>query len=98
MPIVPYASDSNDFHFLNPIDRFSNRSDFLSYLKDSFDTLYRESAHNSKMMSAAFDIRIIGRHGRFPALELFLKYIKSKPNVWIATREEIARFWMEKFG
>ncbi len=97
MLIVPYAPDSNDFHFHNPINRFSNSADFLTYLKDSFDTLYKESAHDSKMMSAAFHVRIIGRPGRFPALERFLKYVKSKPNVWIATREEIARFWLEKF-
>ena len=98
MLIVPYAPDSNDFHFLNPINRFSNSADFLTYLKDSFDTLYRESARDSKMMSAAFHIRIIGRPGRFPALERFLGYVKSKPDVWIATREEIARFWIERFG
>jgi peptidoglycan/xylan/chitin deacetylase (PgdA/CDA1 family) len=96
--IVPYAPDSNDFHFQNPMNRFSNSSDFLSYLKDSFDTLYRESIKNSKMMSAAFHVRVTGRAGRLPALEGFLKHIKNKERVWIATREEIARFWLKKFG
>ena len=98
MLIVPYAPDSNDFHFQNPMNRFSNSSDFLAYLKDSFDTLYRESNRNSKMMSAAFHVRVTGRAGRLPALEGFLKYVKNKEKVWIATREEIARFWLKKFG
>ncbi len=98
MLIVPYAPDSNDFHFQNPMNRFSTSSEFLAYLKDSFDTLYRESATNSKMMSAAFHVRVIGRPGRLPALEGFLKYAKNKPGTWFATREEIARFWIKKFG
>ena len=98
MLIVPYAPDSNDFHFQNPVNRFSNSSDFFSYLKDSFDTLYRESAKSSKMMSAAFHVRVICRAGRIPALERFLRYVKGKDRVWIATREEIARFWLRKFG
>ncbi len=50
------------------------------------------------MMSASFYIRIIGTPGRFPALEIFLKYVKSKQNIQIATREEIARFYLEKFA
>lgn len=98
MLIIPYAPDSNDFHFLNPINRFSNSRDFLIYLKDSFDTLYMESVQQSKMMSAAFHIRITGRPGRLPALDEFLNYVKNKSKVWITTREEIARFWIEKFG
>ncbi len=98
MLIVPYAPDSNDFHFQNPMNRFSNSSEFLAYLKDSFDTLYDESNKHSKMMTAAFHIRVIGRAGRIPALEEFLKYVRSKEKVWIATREDIARFWIGKFG
>ncbi len=98
MLIVPYTPDANDFHFQNPINRFSIGRDFYTYLKDSFDVLYRESTNRSKMMSAAFHVRVIGRPGRIYALERFLKYVKDKPKVWIATREEIAKFWLEKFG
>lgn len=98
MLIVPYTPDANDFHFQNPINRFSNGMDFYTYLKDSFDVLYKESTNRSKMMSAAFHVRVIGRPGRIYALERFLKYVKNKPKVWIATREEIAKFWLEKFG
>jgi peptidoglycan/xylan/chitin deacetylase (PgdA/CDA1 family) len=49
-------------------------------------------------VSVASHIRVIIRPGRFPALSDFLKYIKTKPGAWIATREEIARFWIDKFG
>ena len=49
------------------------------------------------MMSAAFHIRVSGRPGRFPALAKFLDYVLSKKGVWIATREEIARHWIENY-
>lgn len=98
MLIVPYTPDANDFHFLYPMNRFSISNEFYSYIKDTFDTLYNESKNRPKMMSAAFHVRISGRPGRFPALVKFINYIKEKDGVWVATREEIARFWLENFG
>lgn len=97
MLIVPYTPDANDFHFLSPMHRFANSQDFGRYLKDTFDVLYEESASQPKMMSAAFHVRISGRPGRFVALRDFVDYALSRENVWIATREEIARFWIERF-
>lgn len=97
MLIVPYTPDANDFHFLSPMHRFSTSQEFAAYLKSTFDVLYEESAEQSKMMSAAFHVRISGRPGRFPALKEFISYVKGKSGVWIATREEIARFWISNF-
>ena len=96
--IVPYTPDANDFHFQNPINRFSNSDDFLQYLKDTFDLLHSESQSRSKMMSAAFHVRVTGRPGRFRALAEFIKYVKNNDDVWITTREEIAKFWIKMFG
>jgi allantoinase len=98
MLIVPYTPDANDFHFQNPMNRFANSNDFLQYLKDTFDTLHEESKTHSKMMSAAFHVRVIGRPGRIRALSEFINYVKNRNDVWIAKREEIAKFWIEKFG
>lgn len=95
--IVPYTPDANDFHFQNPMNRFATAEDFYSYLKDTFDVLHMESQNNPKMMSAAFHVRVTGRPGRFAALTRFLDYVCVLDDVWIATREEIARFWIEKF-
>ena len=96
--IVPYTPDANDFHFQYPLNRFSNSSEFLSYLIDTFDVLHAESASQPKMMSAAFHVRVTGRPGRFRALSGFLDHVAKYDDVWIATREEIARFWIKKFG
>lgn len=98
MLIIPYTPDANDFHFQNPINRFSNSDDFLQYLKDTFDLLHSESQIRSKMMSAAFHVRVTGRPGRFRALTEFIKYVRNNDDVWIATREDIAKFWIKKFG
>ncbi|MDA4125668.1 MAG: polysaccharide deacetylase family protein [Thaumarchaeota archaeon] len=94
--ILPYAADANDFHFMAPMHRFANSDDFLVYLKDSFDVLHEEAGSSSKMMSVGLHNRIIGRPGRIVALRKFFEYIGSFDDVWIATREQIARHWIEK--
>ena len=97
MLIVPYTPDANDFHFLSPMHRFATGREFCEYLKETFDVLYRESSEQSKLMTAAFHVRITGRPGRFNALREFVAYAKHRQRTWIATREEIARFWLSEF-
>jgi peptidoglycan/xylan/chitin deacetylase (PgdA/CDA1 family) len=92
--ILPYAPDVNDFHYLSPMNRFSNSSDFFVYLKDSFDVLREESKTKPKMMSVGLHARVSGRPGRIVALRKFLEYVRGFDDVWIATREEIARYWL----
>jgi hypothetical protein len=52
------------------------------------------------MMSVGLHLRIIGRPGRIGKLERFLRYARRKPDVWFATRAEIAEAWsrMHPFG
>jgi allantoinase len=93
--VVPYTPDVNDFHYLSPMHRFGNASDFFVYMKDSFDVLREEAKTSSKMMSVGLHTRITGRPGRVVALRRFLEYVKGFDDVWIATREEIARYWID---
>jgi peptidoglycan/xylan/chitin deacetylase (PgdA/CDA1 family) len=93
--IVPYTPDANDFHFF--YQRFANSDDFYNYLRDTFDTLYRESKEHTKLMSVGLHTRISGRPGRIVAFRRFMRYVKGK-NVWIATRGEIAEFWKERYS
>lgn len=94
--ILPYTPDANDFHFMSPMHRFATSTDFLGYLKDTFDVLRAEAATSPKMMSVGLHCRIIGRPGRIVALRRFLDYIVGFDDVWVATREQIARHWIEK--
>ena len=71
---------------------FVTSAEFLEYLVDSFETLY---ADGGRMMNVGLHCRIVGRPGRAPALDKFLAHVKSKPDVWVTTRAEIARHWRE---
>ena len=67
-------------------------------MKDTFDMLYTESARHYRMMSIGLHPRMIGRPGRVVAIKRFLDYAKQFPDVWFATREEIARAWIDQHG
>ena len=93
--VVPYTSDCNDFHYW--ASKFVTSDDFYQYLKDSFDVLYFEGARNPKMMSVGTHLRISSKPGRIVALDKFIKYAKSYPNVWFARRDEIAKWWLSNY-
>jgi hypothetical protein len=50
------------------------------------------------MMSIGLHCRVIGRPGRSPSLDRFIEYAKGFDGVWFATREEIARSWLDVHG
>ena len=92
--VVPYTPDCNDFHFY--MGKFPNSDAFYHYLKDSFDILYEESHDSLKMMSIGVHLRISGRPGRIVALDRFFQYTTKFHDVWFATREDIARWWLKE--
>lgn len=93
--IVPYALDTNDMRFATA-QGFNTGEQFYAYLKDAFDVLYAEGATTPKMLSVGLHCRLIGRPGRFAALQRFLDYVQSHDRVWIPTRAAIARHWIDK--
>jgi hypothetical protein len=87
--ILPYQLDTNDMKMWT--DPAMTPVQWLDYAKRSFDQLYREGeAGNPKMMSLGLHLRIIGRPGRIWAFEEFLKHVTARPDVWIASRRQIA--------
>lgn len=93
--VVPYAFDTNDMRFFDSFS-FVRASDFADYCVDSFDWLWREGAHQPRMMSIGLHTRIIGRPGRIQGLASALEHMQAKGKVWFARREEIARYWLDK--
>jgi allantoinase len=93
--LIPYTPDVNDFHYFS--NRFSNSEEFYKYLKDSFDQMYAEGRDNPKLMNIGLHVRISGRAGRTVAVDRFLKYVKAKPKVWVARRDEIAKWWLNNY-
>ena len=90
--VIPYTNDVNDSKFSNPAG-FGTGEDFFTYLKDSFDVLYREGRTRPKMMSVGLHMRLSGRPGRAAALERFLDYVARHEAVWVCRRLDIARHW-----
>ena len=93
--ILPYTLDANDMRFAIRAGHPDGAS-WETYLRDSFDCLYREGeAGRPAMMSVGLHCRLAGRPGRAEALRRFLDHVAGHEGVWIATREQIARHWAE---
>ncbi len=90
--VVPYTLDANDMRFATN-QGFNSGDQFFAYLRDSFDCLYAEGADAPKMMSVGLHCRLVGRPGRFMALQRFLDHIASHDNVWVCRRADIAHHW-----
>ncbi|MGE0209074.1 MAG: allantoinase PuuE [Lysobacteraceae bacterium] len=93
--IVPYTLDANDMRFATP-QGFNTATQFFDYLRDSFDVLYAEGAETPRMMSVGMHARLLGRPGRFVALQRFLDHVVRHERVWVCRRVDIARHWRER--
>lgn len=92
--VVPYTLDSNDMRFASP-QGFNTADHFFHYLRDAFDVLYAEGDEAPKMLSIGLHCRLIGRPGRFRALQRFLDHIEAHDRVWVTRRVDIARHWAQ---
>lgn len=92
--VVPYASDTNDARFWGEAG-FATAADFSTVLLDSLDLLLEEGETVPKMMSVGLHMRIGGRPAIAIALQRFLEAALARDGVWFATREQIARWWIE---
>lgn len=95
--VLPYSFDTNDMRFTRQ-GGFVFGDDFARYCIDALDRLYEEGASAPRMMTVGLHLRIIGRPGRIGGLEKFLAHAASKPGVWFARRDEIARHWLQEIG
>ena len=90
--VVPYTLDANDMRFALP-QGFSHGDAFFQYLRDAFDVHYAEGDERPAMMSVGMHCRLLGRPGRFRALQRFLDHVEQHDRVWVTRRIDIARHW-----
>ncbi|WP_201723807.1 polysaccharide deacetylase family protein [Bradyrhizobium sacchari] len=90
---VPYTLHMNDI-VSYPFVGY-NPSAYEQALRDEFDQLYEEGAHRRRMMVVSLHDRISGHANRVRVLDRFLAYAKSKPGVWFARKDEIARWALQ---
>lgn len=97
--VLPYAVDTNDARFWGGQSGpgFTGSADFFDYLRSAFDVLYEESAETGRMMSIGLHARIM-RPGRVASLIRFLDYVSGFDDVWIASRNDIATAFAERFA
>jgi peptidoglycan/xylan/chitin deacetylase (PgdA/CDA1 family) len=87
---VPYTFHMNDivsYPFVG-----WNAAAYEQALRDEFDQLYEEGVHRRRMMVISLHDRISGHAGRVRVLDRFLRHARSRPNVWFARKDEIARW------
>lgn len=92
--VLPYALDSNDMKFW--LEPALSARDWLQYAIDTFDWLYQEQSVQPQYMSLGVHLRIIGRPGRIGALKAFFDHLRAHDDIWVATREQIARHYCEQ--
>ncbi|MFQ3622057.1 MAG: polysaccharide deacetylase family protein [Acetobacteraceae bacterium] len=95
--VLPYAFDTNDMRFRAGWG-FVFAEDFARYCIAAFDRLWAEGATAPKMLSIGLHLRAIGRPARIGGLERFLDHVRSREEVWIARRVDIARHWRAVTG
>jgi peptidoglycan/xylan/chitin deacetylase (PgdA/CDA1 family) len=87
---VPYTFHLNDIVSF-PFVAWSAAA-YEQALRDEFDQLYDEGAQRRRMMVISLHDRISGHANRVRSLDRFLTYARSKPGVWFARKDEIARW------
>jgi len=93
--VVPYTLDANDMRF-GSAQGFNAGDQFFNYLRDSFDVLYAEGEDRPRMLSIGLHCRLVGRPGRFRALQRFLDHVEAHDGVWVCRRADIARHWHDR--
>ena len=92
MVSVSYTSEVNDFSFLR---QGLSADTGLQMFKEQFDWLYAESATSGRFMNIGLHPHVIGQPFRIRALRDFIRYAKTFDDVWFATREEIAEWYLQ---
>lgn len=91
--VMPLSFTYNDGRFV--LGGADDPVAFGNYLRLGLDELWREGETSPKLMTISLHPRWIGQAARAAALRAFLEHALEKGNVWIARRDEIARWWLD---
>jgi hypothetical protein len=93
--VVPYSLTYNDAHF--SYGTFGAPSDFVELVSRGIRLLQHEARLDGRlrMLSIGVHPRISGQAGRASAVEEILDLLAADSSIWVATRRQIAEFWVE---
>jgi peptidoglycan/xylan/chitin deacetylase (PgdA/CDA1 family) len=93
--VVPYSLAYNDSRFIFA-QGFSAPSNFAEMVKRALDEIRHEARSGyPAMLSIGTHPRLFGQPGRTSALREVIEHCLEAGDVWIATREQIARWWLD---
>lgn len=91
--IIPYTKESDDYEIYQVGGQLP--SVWTRCFTDGLDVLHQEGATHPKMLNASIHAHIMGRSVGTRAIEEAIRYARSSPGVWMTTRTQIARWWLE---
>jgi peptidoglycan/xylan/chitin deacetylase (PgdA/CDA1 family) len=91
--VVPYTLTYNDAHYT--YGHYASPRDFFAYCVAALDQLATER-DAPRLLSVGLHSRISGQAARAHAVAEFLDVAMERPDVWIATRRQIAEFWLDE--
>ena len=97
--VIPYTKVFNDNrYFIAPT--YSTPNDFFENLRLGLDYLVEEArkGHGGRMMTVGIHSRWTGQPNRSGVLKRFIEYVLASDDVCFMRRDEIARFWIDRFG
>ena len=92
---LPYSIEMNDISLF--IGKTVSGPAFYEIVTDHFDVLYQEAAQRPRVMALALHPFIVGQPYRYKHLERVLSYIAGHDGVWLATSDEIADWYYQRF-
>lgn len=90
---VPYSNEINDFTFITRKNFTTDQ--FAQALIEELDVLYEEGAVTGRIMNVGLHPHVSGRAHRIRAIREFIRHAQSLPDIWWATREEIADWYLQ---
>jgi allantoinase len=94
MIIIPFTKESDDAEIYGTGGQLP--SVWTQCFTDGLDVLNDEGVTHPKMLNATIHAHIMGRSVGTKAISDAIRYAKSMPKVWMSTRTEIAKWWLEK--
>jgi allantoinase len=91
--VIPHSFTNNDNRLATA--KLGTANDFFDHLSSTLRVLYAEGARHPRMMTVSLHSRISGQAARFEAVTRFLDFAAQHDDIWLTSRANIARHWID---
>ena len=89
---VPYAIELNDLAIFG---KNTSGPEFVRLVRDQYEQLSADAEGSGRVMALALHPFVIGQPFRAKYLDEALAFLTSRPDVWLATSDEIAEYYWQ---